>query len=324
MSPRTATLLLAVAFVLAAAAFGCQLAVRPRRRRWRSWSAARDLGEGRVPPPAAGAGAGPVEHHRGGELPARARESPRRACCPGSSIEHPLADQTSPDRSPTLRPPPARAAHPAAGPPPARAAGPVRLRPASACSAGGSAPASRSRCSSCRESSPSSPRGRRRPRSAARDGRAAARAPPGSIRARSSSRSRASAPTARGRPASRIHWPTVARSGELAERRLVSGGESPPLVVLDAFEPRVRGGARPRGAGGRVDLRPPRRRRRLLLLLPGASHPLRIGARMRGWRQAHARLALVEPCRRPPAGSTLRAARTTFLVSAAASPKRPA
>lgn len=130
-------------------------------------------------------------------------------------------------------------------------------------------------------------------------------------------------PYREGTPASRIHWATVARSGELAERRLVSGGESPPLVVLDAFEPAseealdraVRAAASICAHLAADD--------GCLLLLPGASHPLRIGARMRGWRQAHAKLALVRPCRRPPAGSTLRAARTTFLVSAAASPKPP-
>src|SRR6476661_8045814 len=40
-------------------------------------------------------------------------------------------------------------------------------------------------------------------------------------------------PHRRGTPASRIHWPTVARTGELVEHRLLSGGEAPPLVTLD-------------------------------------------------------------------------------------------
>ena len=132
-------------------------------------------------------------------------------------------------------------------------------------------------------------------------------------------------PYREGTPASRIHWPTVARSGELAERRLISGGESPPLIVLDAFDPAseealdraVRAAAsicaHLAGEGG------------CSLLLPEATHPVRIGARMsRGWRQAHARLALVEPCSRPPKVAARHTARTTFLVSAAASPKVPA
>ena len=42
---------------------------------------------------------------------------------------------------------------------------------------------------------------------------------------------------------------------------------------------------------------------------------MRIGARMRGWRQAHARLALVEPCSRPPTLPPGTRQRTTFLVS---------
>src|SRR5215218_4723978 len=41
-----------------------------------------------------------------------------------------------------------------------------------------------------------------------------------------------------GSPASRIHWPAVARTGEMVERRLVAGGDPRPMVV---FEPR--GGA---------------------------------------------------------------------------------
>jgi uncharacterized protein (DUF58 family) len=41
-----------------------------------------------------------------------------------------------------------------------------------------------------------------------------------------------------GSPASRIHWPAVARTGEMIERRLVAGGEPRPLVVFDP-----RGGA---------------------------------------------------------------------------------
>ena len=40
-----------------------------------------------------------------------------------------------------------------------------------------------------------------------------------------------------GTPGSRIHWPTVARTGELMERRLVAGAESHPLVVLDPRAP---------------------------------------------------------------------------------------
>ncbi len=36
-----------------------------------------------------------------------------------------------------------------------------------------------------------------------------------------------------GVPASRIHWRTVARTGELFDRRLVAGAQSSHVVVLD-------------------------------------------------------------------------------------------
>src|SRR5436305_18118 len=40
-----------------------------------------------------------------------------------------------------------------------------------------------------------------------------------------------------GTPASRIHWPALARGAGLLERRLLADGESSPLVVLDARSP---------------------------------------------------------------------------------------
>jgi len=36
-----------------------------------------------------------------------------------------------------------------------------------------------------------------------------------------------------GSPATRIHWPAVARTGQMVERRLVAGGDPRPLVALD-------------------------------------------------------------------------------------------
>ena len=44
-------------------------------------------------------------------------------------------------------------------------------------------------------------------------------------------------PYRNGSPASRIHWATVARTGEMVEHRLVAGADSSPLVVLDRFNP---------------------------------------------------------------------------------------
>jgi uncharacterized protein (DUF58 family) len=126
-----------------------------------------------------------------------------------------------------------------------------------------------------------------------------------------------------GTPASRIHWPSVARSGELVERRLISGAESPPLVALDAFDPTseealdraVRATASicaHLAADGGCSL-----------LLPAQRRPLPIGPRRDGWRRAHAMLALVEPSSHPPPDAALRAAQTLFLVSAASDPRPP-
>ena len=44
-------------------------------------------------------------------------------------------------------------------------------------------------------------------------------------------------PYREGAPASRIHWPSVARRGEMLERRLVAELDSAPLIVLDASSP---------------------------------------------------------------------------------------
>ena len=40
-----------------------------------------------------------------------------------------------------------------------------------------------------------------------------------------------------GSPASRIHWRTVARSGEMYEKRFVAGADAAPLIVLDPTSP---------------------------------------------------------------------------------------
>jgi uncharacterized protein (DUF58 family) len=98
-----------------------------------------------------------------------------------------------------------------------------------------------------------------------------------------------------GSPASRIHWPAVARTGEMIERRLVAGGEPRPLVVFD-----------PRGAAD------PSHRERAMrataslcvelggsggcdLLLPGERRPLTIDPALRAWPEAHVRIAVSNP-----------------------------
>jgi uncharacterized protein (DUF58 family) len=119
-----------------------------------------------------------------------------------------------------------------------------------------------------------------------------------------------------GSPASRIHWRSVARSMELIEYRLVSGGGSEPLVVLDAHQPAdrdsldraVRAAASlcvhlARGGG-------------CMLLLPGEPRARRLDGALRAWPDLHARLAVVERSRRPPV-LTRRRSGAVYWVSAA-------
>jgi uncharacterized protein (DUF58 family) len=98
-----------------------------------------------------------------------------------------------------------------------------------------------------------------------------------------------------GSPASRIHWPAVARTGEMIERRLVAGGEPRPLVV---FDPRGAPDADHReramraaaslcvelGRSGGCDL-----------LLPGERRTLTIDPALRSWPEAHVRIAVSDP-----------------------------
>jgi uncharacterized protein (DUF58 family) len=109
-----------------------------------------------------------------------------------------------------------------------------------------------------------------------------------------------------GTPATRIHWPAVARTGELIERRLVAGSDTAPLVVCDSVRPdseealdaAVRAAAslcvHLAGLGG------------CSLLICGERRALEIDADLHSWPQAHARLALVEPSNVPPVIAGLR------------------
>ncbi|HEX2070894.1 MAG TPA: DUF58 domain-containing protein [Thermoleophilaceae bacterium] len=101
-------------------------------------------------------------------------------------------------------------------------------------------------------------------------------------------------PYREGAPASRIHWATLARRGEMMERRLVSESASGPLVVLDASAPAdaaaldaaVRAAASLCVALARID--------GVALLLPGDRRPIEIDHDLGAWPGAHKRLALVE------------------------------
>ncbi|MGA8219818.1 MAG: DUF58 domain-containing protein [Solirubrobacterales bacterium] len=101
-------------------------------------------------------------------------------------------------------------------------------------------------------------------------------------------------PYREGSPASRIHWPAVARSGEMIERRLIAGGEPRPLVVFD-----------PRGGTATQRQRAMRAAASLCvelarsggceLLVPGERRPLPVDLSLRGWPEAHVRIAVSDP-----------------------------
>ena len=123
-------------------------------------------------------------------------------------------------------------------------------------------------------------------------------------------------PYREGTPASRIHWPALARTGEVMERRLVADTESAPLVVLDssrassedALDRAVRAAAsiclhlaRAGGCG---------------LLLPGDRRPAQLAPDLSAWPATHIRLALVEPGASRPSLSRARRAGAVVWVTA--------
>jgi uncharacterized protein (DUF58 family) len=100
-----------------------------------------------------------------------------------------------------------------------------------------------------------------------------------------------------GAPASRIHWPALARGAGLLERRLVTEPHAHPLVVLDAREdgpsaPAELLDAAVRAAGSIIlELA---RSGGCSVLLPGARIPVQVSGDLAAWPAVHTRLALVE------------------------------
>lgn len=126
-----------------------------------------------------------------------------------------------------------------------------------------------------------------------------------------------------GSPASRIHWPAVARTGELIERRLVAGADTAPLVVLDASRPASSEAldAAVRAAGSLCWHLA--REGGCSIVLPGDRRATPVEAELRGWAAAHARLALIEPTTTAPAVSRVQRSGAVFWVTARASPVLP-
>jgi uncharacterized protein (DUF58 family) len=111
-------------------------------------------------------------------------------------------------------------------------------------------------------------------------------------------------PYREGAPASRIHWPTVARRGEMLERRLVAELDAAPLIVVDPSAP-----------SGEEELDKAVRAAASLcvhlareggcaVLLAGEHRPIEIGHDLGAWPAIHVRLALVEPGP-PPSSASL-------------------
>jgi uncharacterized protein (DUF58 family) len=133
-----------------------------------------------------------------------------------------------------------------------------------------------------------------------------------------------------GTPASRIHWPAVARGHGLIERRLQADGDHRPLVVLDARERRPADPA----AGDRSPLDAAVRAAASLvldlaraggcgLLLSGQSRPVLVDSELAAWPAAHARLAIVgtaadpEPSRAPAlTGAGIRSGPLIYVAAA--------
>jgi uncharacterized protein (DUF58 family) len=111
-------------------------------------------------------------------------------------------------------------------------------------------------------------------------------------------------PYREGAPASRIHWPSVARRGEILERRLVAELDSAPLIVLDASAPASQEALDKavRAAGSLCVWLA--RHGGCAVLLPGERRPIEIAHDMGAWTAVHMRLAVVE-AGGPPAAAAL-------------------
>jgi uncharacterized protein (DUF58 family) len=108
-------------------------------------------------------------------------------------------------------------------------------------------------------------------------------------------------PYREGAPATRIHWPTLARTGELMERRFVADPRARPLVVVDSYEPvgeRELDAAMRAAASLAYHLA---RAGGCGIVLPGDRRPTLLRHDMRAFAEVHARLALLEPASAYPA-----------------------
>jgi uncharacterized protein (DUF58 family) len=131
-------------------------------------------------------------------------------------------------------------------------------------------------------------------------------------------------PYRQGTPATRIHWRSVARRGEMLELRLVAGADRVPVVALDSSRPASEDALdRAVRAAASLCLHLAREGGGCSLLLASDERPIPVTPDLEAWPRALARLALVEPTRTTP--SVRRAARATavFWVSARYAERTP-
>jgi uncharacterized protein (DUF58 family) len=131
-------------------------------------------------------------------------------------------------------------------------------------------------------------------------------------------------PYRQGTPATRIHWRSVARRGEMLELRLVAGADRVPLVALDSSRPASEDALdRAVRAAASLCLHLAREGGGCSLLLATDERPISVTPDTENWPRALARLALVEPSRTTP--SVRRASRATaiFWVSARSAERMP-
>jgi uncharacterized protein (DUF58 family) len=127
-----------------------------------------------------------------------------------------------------------------------------------------------------------------------------------------------------GAPASRIHWPTVARTRVMMERRLVAESDARPLVVLDPSNPPSLDELdRAVRATASLVVHLARRAHGCSLLLPGQRRPIDLDGELRGWPALHARLALLEASEGAPRSRRLERSGAVFWVSAGGSSLPP-
>jgi uncharacterized protein (DUF58 family) len=124
-----------------------------------------------------------------------------------------------------------------------------------------------------------------------------------------------------GSPASRIHWPTVARTTTLMERRLVADSERTPWVVVDPRDPSNADAldlVMRAAASLCVHLA---RSGGCALLLPGDRQPARIDHTLSGFPESHARLAVLAPdAGAPPVGCLTGSGAVLWVTAAAGTP----